>query len=69
MTVLELAELIKKLETEFGVTAAAPVVATATTAAATPFAAGRGHSHRARRGLGPRRRCGVSRRSDGGLRP
>ena len=38
MTVLELAELIKKLETEFGVTAAAPVVAAATTAA-TPAAA------------------------------
>ena len=29
MTVLELAELVKTLETEFGVTAAAPVVATA----------------------------------------
>jgi len=29
MTVLELAELVKALETEFGVTAAAPVVATA----------------------------------------
>ena len=35
MTVLELAELVKTLETEFGVTAAAPVVAaTATTAEA-----------------------------------
>lgn len=32
MTVLELAELVKTLETEFGVTAAAPVVATATAA-------------------------------------
>ena len=37
MTVLELAELVKTLETEFGVTAAAPVVATA--AAATEAAA------------------------------
>ena len=39
MTVLELAELVKTLETEFGVTAAAPVVATAaaaTTKAAAP---------------------------------
>lgn len=34
MTVLELAELVKALETEFGVTAAAPVAAAATTAAA-----------------------------------
>jgi len=33
MTVLELAELIKSLETEFGVTAAAPAVATAATPA------------------------------------
>ncbi|MFH0768547.1 MAG: 50S ribosomal protein L7/L12 [Chloroflexota bacterium] len=32
MTVLELAELVKALETEFGVTAAAPVVATAAAA-------------------------------------
>ena len=32
MTVLELAELVKTLETEFGVTAAAPVVATAAAA-------------------------------------
>ena len=32
MTVLELAELVKTLETEFGVTAAAPVVATAAVA-------------------------------------
>ena len=36
MTVLELAELVKALETEFGVTAAAPVVAA--TAAAAPTA-------------------------------
>lgn len=36
MTVLELAELIKNLETEFGVTAAAPVVTAATTAGAAP---------------------------------
>lgn len=35
MTVLELAELVKALETEFGVTAAAPVVATASAAAST----------------------------------
>ena len=34
MTVLELAELVKTLETEFGVTAAAPVLATATAAPA-----------------------------------
>ncbi|MBI4283803.1 MAG: 50S ribosomal protein L7/L12 [Chloroflexi bacterium] len=33
MTVLELSELVKTLETEFGVTAAAPVVATAAAAA------------------------------------
>jgi len=33
MTVLELAELVKALETEFGVTAAAPVVAAAAVAA------------------------------------
>jgi len=32
MTVLELSELVKALETEFGVSAAAPVVATAATA-------------------------------------
>ncbi len=37
MTVLELAELVKTLETEFGVTAAAPVIAT--TAALSPEAA------------------------------
>ncbi|MBI2328385.1 MAG: 50S ribosomal protein L7/L12 [Chloroflexi bacterium] len=37
MTVLELAELVKTLEAEFGVTAAAPMVATA--AAAAPVAA------------------------------
>ncbi len=35
MTVLELAELVKALETEFGVTAAAPVVAAAAVAAPT----------------------------------
>jgi len=35
MTVLELAQLVKTLETEFGVTAAAPVVATAAVAAKT----------------------------------
>ena len=34
MTVLDLAELVKSLETEFGVSAAAPVVATAAVAAA-----------------------------------
>ena len=34
MTVLELAELVKALETEFGVTAAAPVVAAAAAAPA-----------------------------------
>ncbi len=39
MTVLELAELVKALETEFGVTAAVPVVATTTTAAPTETAA------------------------------
>ncbi len=39
MTVLELAELIKALETEFGVTAAAPVVATAAVPTATAAAA------------------------------
>lgn len=39
MTVLELAELVKALETEFGVTAAAPVVATAATAASAETAA------------------------------
>ena len=36
MTVLELAELVKSLETEFGITAAAPMMA----AAAAPSAAG-----------------------------
>ena len=36
MTVLELAELVKTLETEFGVTAAAPVVAAIATAEAAP---------------------------------
>ena len=35
MTVLELAELVKALETEFGVTAAAPAVATAAVSTAT----------------------------------
>ena len=35
MTVLELADLVRTLETEFGVTAAAPVVATAAAAAST----------------------------------
>ncbi len=35
MTVLELAELVKTLEAEFGITAAAPVVATAAAAAPT----------------------------------
>ena len=35
MTVLELAELVKALETEFGVTAAAPVIAATTVAAPT----------------------------------
>ena len=39
MTVLELAELVKTLETEFGVSAAAPVVATAATAAPSTEAA------------------------------
>lgn len=39
MTVLELAELVKALETEFGVTAAAPVAAAATTAAPAEAAA------------------------------
>ncbi len=39
MTVLELAELVKTLESEFGVTAAAPVVATAGAAATTEAAA------------------------------
>lgn len=39
MTVLELAELVKALEAEFGVRAAAPVVATAATAAAPALAA------------------------------
>jgi large subunit ribosomal protein L7/L12 len=39
MTVLELAELVKALETEFGVTAAAPVVAAAAAAAPTKAAA------------------------------
>ena len=39
MTVLELAELVKTLEAEFGVTAAAPVVAAATAAAPTEAAA------------------------------
>ena len=34
MTVVELADLVKELETEFGVSAAAPVVAAATPAAA-----------------------------------
>ena len=38
MTVLELAELVKALETEFGVTAAAPVAAAAPTAGATALA-------------------------------
>jgi len=38
MTVLELAELIKALEAEFGVSAAAPVAAAAPAAAATPAA-------------------------------
>ena len=38
MTVLELAELVKALETEFGVTAAAPVMAAAPTAAPTEAA-------------------------------
>jgi large subunit ribosomal protein L7/L12 len=36
MTVLELAELVKTLETEFGITAAATPVAAPTTAAAAP---------------------------------
>jgi large subunit ribosomal protein L7/L12 len=36
MTVLELAELVKAMESEFGVSAAAPVVAAATAAAAAP---------------------------------
>jgi large subunit ribosomal protein L7/L12 len=36
MSVLELAELIKALETEFGVTAAAPVAAVAAATAAAP---------------------------------
>ena len=40
MTVLELAELVKSLEEEFGVTAAAPVVATAMPGAAAPGPAG-----------------------------
>lgn len=39
MTVLELAELVKALEKEFGVTAAAPVVAAAGVSAAAPAAA------------------------------
>ncbi len=39
MNVLELAELVKTLETEFGVTAAAPVVATAAATAPTEAAA------------------------------
>ncbi|MFC2052270.1 50S ribosomal protein L7/L12 [Chloroflexota bacterium] len=39
MTVLELAELVKNLETEFGVTAAAPVVTAAAEAAPTGAAA------------------------------
>jgi large subunit ribosomal protein L7/L12 len=39
MTVLELADLVKALETEFGVTAAVPVVATTTMAAPTVTAA------------------------------
>lgn len=39
MTVLELAELVKTLETEFGVTAAAPVLAQAATAATATAAA------------------------------
>jgi len=39
MTVLELAELVKTLETEFGVTAAAPVVAVSASAAAPAQAA------------------------------
>ena len=34
MTVVELADLVKELETEFGVSAAAPVVAAAAPAAA-----------------------------------
>ena len=38
MTVLELADLIKALEKEFGVTAAAPVAAVATPAAGAPAA-------------------------------
>ncbi|MFC1988034.1 50S ribosomal protein L7/L12 [Chloroflexota bacterium] len=39
MTVLELAELVKTLETEFGVSAAAPMVTTAASAAPTAGAA------------------------------
>jgi large subunit ribosomal protein L7/L12 len=39
MTVLELSQLVKALETEFGVTAAAPVVAAAPTATPTAEAA------------------------------
>ena len=38
MTVLELAELVKTLETEFGVTAAAPVIAAAPAAGTAPAA-------------------------------
>ncbi|MAG14948.1 MAG: 50S ribosomal protein L7/L12 [Dehalococcoidales bacterium] len=40
MAVLELADLVKALETEFGVSAAAPVVAAAPAAAGAPTAAG-----------------------------